>query len=166
MSFPAGFTADGLPVAIELLGRPFADVRLVSMAYAFEQLGPRRKAPYATPRLVNGRAPANRSFTTTARAGAGTVTAALTWMPLESALRYDVRTAGVGASQLSAVVLRRRDPNGAARVIHTLSGPNAMTGAGTVVLTMPNREALVGGNLVLWVIPTAGPPVDARLVIP
>ena len=164
LSIPAGFTADGLPVAIELLGRPFADVRLVSMAYAFEQLGARRKPPFATPRLVNGRAPLSRSFTTTARVGAGAVRANFTFVPMQSELRYDVRATGIDASRLSAVVLRRRDGRGV-RVVHTLSGPALVTGAGSMTLTMPNREALLAGELVLSVIPASGAPVDARLTL-
>ena len=164
LSIPAGFTADGLPVAIELLGRPFADVRLVSMAYAFEQLGARRKPPFATPRLVNGRAPLSRSFTTTARVGTGAVRANFTFVPMQSELRYDVRATGIDASRLSAVVLRRRDGRGV-RVVHTLSGPALVTGAGSMTLTMPNREALLAGELVLSVIPASGAPVDARLTL-
>ena len=168
LSLPAGFTADGLPVAIELLGRPFADVRLVSMAYAFEQLGARRKPPYATPRLAGGRAPAARSFSATTRVAPGTVTASFTWVPARSELRYDLRSAGVGASRVAAVVLRRRDTSGGMRVVHTLSGPNGTAGAGVVTLTMPNREAFLAGNLVLSVIPpagTAGKVEDTALVI-
>ena len=165
LSFPAGFTADGLPVAIELLGRPFADVRLVSLAYAFEQLGPRRKAPYATPRLANGRAPASEVVAATARFGAGTVRTTFTYVPVQSELRYDLRATGVDASRLSAVVLRRRDAKGAMRVVHTLSGPHATAGAGTIALTMPNREALLAGNLVVSVIPMTGSVVDARVAL-
>jgi Asp-tRNA(Asn)/Glu-tRNA(Gln) amidotransferase A subunit family amidase len=165
LSFPAGFTADGLPVAIELLGRPFSDVRLVSLAYAFEQLAPRRKAPYATPRLVNGRAPVSEAVATTARLGAGTVRTTFTYAPVQSELRYDLRATGVDASRISAVVLRRRDAKGAMRVVHTLSGPHATTGAGTIALTMPNREALLVGDLVMSIVPMTGSVVDARVAL-
>src|SRR5262249_39183027 len=37
MSVPAGFTSDGLPVGVELMGRAFDDAKLVSYAYAYEQ---------------------------------------------------------------------------------------------------------------------------------
>jgi Asp-tRNA(Asn)/Glu-tRNA(Gln) amidotransferase A subunit family amidase len=165
LSLPAGFTGDGLPVAIELLGRPFADVRLVSMAYAFEQLGPRRKAPYSTPRLVNGRAPSTVTFETTARMAGGGARASFTYDPLESVLRYDVRLTGVEASRVSAVVLRRRDAKGAMRVVQVLSGPNATSGRGSAVLTLPNREALLKGEILLSVITTTTTATDVRLLM-
>jgi len=42
---PAGFTDDGLPVGIELLGRAFAEPRLFQLAYGFEQTADRRRPP-------------------------------------------------------------------------------------------------------------------------
>ncbi|WP_328808467.1 amidase [Nonomuraea montanisoli] len=35
-SVPAGFTADGLPVGVQIVGRPFADARVLRVAAAFE----------------------------------------------------------------------------------------------------------------------------------
>lgn len=34
---PAGFTADGLPVGLGLMGRPFSEAMLLRLAYAYEQ---------------------------------------------------------------------------------------------------------------------------------
>ncbi|OIB56448.1 amidase [Natrialba sp. SSL1] len=42
---PAGFTDDGLPVGLELLGRTFAEPRLFELAYAFEQATENRVPP-------------------------------------------------------------------------------------------------------------------------
>ncbi|MGW6503449.1 amidase [Nonomuraea angiospora] len=36
-SVPAGFTADGLPVGVHIVGRPFEDARVLRVARAFEQ---------------------------------------------------------------------------------------------------------------------------------
>ncbi|MFI6731870.1 amidase [Nonomuraea sp. NPDC050451] len=36
-SVPAGFTADGLPVGLQIVGRPFEDARVLRVARAFEQ---------------------------------------------------------------------------------------------------------------------------------
>lgn len=42
---PAGFTPDGLPVGVELLGRAFDEQRLFELAYAFEQATDHRTPP-------------------------------------------------------------------------------------------------------------------------
>jgi Asp-tRNA(Asn)/Glu-tRNA(Gln) amidotransferase A subunit family amidase len=53
LTVPAGLTAEGLPVGLELLGRPFTESLLLGMAYAYEQgTGHRRPAPTAP--AVNG----------------------------------------------------------------------------------------------------------------
>jgi Asp-tRNA(Asn)/Glu-tRNA(Gln) amidotransferase A subunit family amidase len=53
ISLPAGFTADGLPVGVELLAEPFSEGRLIALAYAWEQLAEPRRAPDRTPSLVS-----------------------------------------------------------------------------------------------------------------
>jgi Asp-tRNAAsn/Glu-tRNAGln amidotransferase A subunit and related amidases len=37
ISVPAGFTRDGLPVGIQIIGRPRADLEVLQLAHAFEQ---------------------------------------------------------------------------------------------------------------------------------
>jgi Asp-tRNA(Asn)/Glu-tRNA(Gln) amidotransferase A subunit family amidase len=49
MSIPAGFTKDGLPVGLELLGGPFTEPALLRMAYAYERAVRPRRAPGHTP---------------------------------------------------------------------------------------------------------------------
>ena len=48
---PAGTVARRLPLSIELLGRPFADAKLVALADAFERARGPRTAPATTPHL-------------------------------------------------------------------------------------------------------------------
>ena len=48
---PAGTDAAGLPIALELLGRPFSEAKLVQVAYAYEQASRARVAPRSTPHL-------------------------------------------------------------------------------------------------------------------
>jgi len=45
ISMPAGFTDDGLPVGIELLGAPLSDRRLVALAAAYERAVEPRRVP-------------------------------------------------------------------------------------------------------------------------
>ncbi len=153
ISVPAGFTGDGLPVGVELMGRPFGDAHLVSMAYAFEQSGPRRIAPSATPSLVvrpaSVGAPAN--FTATARAGTARAIVAFAYDSSAGELAYTSRVTGVAPSVIDAVVIRRMDAAGRERVVHRLSGPGVATARGRVALTAADRRALIGGTLRLAV---------------
>jgi amidase len=55
LAAPAGFTVDGLPIGLEMLGRPLADARLVALAFAYEQAAMPRRPPFTTPPL-SGRA--------------------------------------------------------------------------------------------------------------
>jgi Asp-tRNA(Asn)/Glu-tRNA(Gln) amidotransferase A subunit family amidase len=171
LSLPAGFTGDGLPVGIELLGRAFGDVRLVSLGYAFEQLGPRRRPPFSTPALVNGRAPVAVAFSTTARAPQGSSSAAVaraafTLDRVSGTLRYDVALRGIAAARVQAVTLRRRDAAGRARVVQRLVGPVSTSGGGTMVLTASDRDALDNGDLLLTLITVDRPAVEVRVVVP
>lgn len=52
LSVPAGFTEGGLPVGIELLGRPFTEGTLFAIAYAYEQATHHRRPPSTTPALA------------------------------------------------------------------------------------------------------------------
>lgn len=51
LTLPAGFTADDLPVGLELLGRPFTEAHLLGLGYAYEQATGHRRPPSTTPPL-------------------------------------------------------------------------------------------------------------------
>src|SRR6185503_1190811 len=107
LSLPAGFTNDGLPVGLEMMGKPFDDATLVAMAYAFEQSpgGVRRRPPLTTPVLRSGRAPGAQIF----RARTGTADVTFRFDPLRSELHYAVIIPPTSARTSQAVVLRRTD---------------------------------------------------------
>ena len=48
---PGGFTPDGLPVGLELLGRAWSEPQLIKFAYAYEQATRHRRPPDSTPPL-------------------------------------------------------------------------------------------------------------------
>jgi amidase len=52
ITVPAGFADDGMPVGVELLGRPFAEPELLKLAYSFEQATHHRRLPPLTPALL------------------------------------------------------------------------------------------------------------------
>ncbi len=45
LTVPAGFTADGLPVGLEFMGREFSEPLLFRLAYAYEQGTRHRSLP-------------------------------------------------------------------------------------------------------------------------
>lgn len=45
ISVPAGYSQTGLPIGLEIVGRPWEEDKLLSLAYAFEQATKVRKAP-------------------------------------------------------------------------------------------------------------------------
>lgn len=51
ITVPAGFAAGGMPVGVEFLGRPFAEVDLLRLAFAYERAAQHRRAPELTPPL-------------------------------------------------------------------------------------------------------------------
>jgi len=51
MSIPAGFTNDGLPIGLELLGGPFTEPMLITVAFAYEAATHPRRPPPTTPSL-------------------------------------------------------------------------------------------------------------------
>jgi hypothetical protein len=65
---PAGYTKNNLPVGIEFIGKSFDDLRLLQVAYGYEQATKKRKSPHTTPplpqrgiRLLKSRAAVTRS---------------------------------------------------------------------------------------------------------
>ena len=151
LSLPAGFTNDGLPVGLEVMGKPFDDARLVAMAYAFEQSpgGVRRRPPLTTPVLRNGRAPGAQTYT----ARAGSAVATFRFDALRNELHYRVTMPATVRRGSQAVVLRRTDATviaGSApriRVIQRLVGAGLAADSGVISLGELDRRALGEGRL-------------------
>ena len=55
ITVPAGFTTDGLPIGLELMGREYAEPLLLKLAYAYEQGTHHRRPPATTPALATAR---------------------------------------------------------------------------------------------------------------
>lgn len=181
IAIPAGFTADGLPVSVELLGKGFTDVRLVQFAYAYEQTGARRRAPGTVPALVNGAAPAATPVVVSLRSGGAMVTARITIDAVRNELQWQVTATDPAA--VSAVVLRRRGggvisgpasgttgsapavsrmtiPDSAQRVVARLMGPGARTASGSLPLAYADRMAFADGKLTVQLLASRGDVVE------
>ena len=164
ISMPAGFTADGLPAGLELLGRPFSDARLVAFAFAFEQGFPRRRPPTSTPALVNGRAPKSVTFSASTGLAASAIRGRFTFDPTTSQLAYAVLAAPAMASTIQAAVIRRSDATGA-RVIRRVLGPAMTSGSGQVRLAGLDLGAFRAGRMSLAVFTSDGAQPAAELPI-
>jgi Asp-tRNA(Asn)/Glu-tRNA(Gln) amidotransferase A subunit family amidase len=179
ISMQAGLGADGLPIGIELMGKRFSDPRLVSLAYAFEQAGARRRVPTTTPVLVGGHAPGASAMQVTTQGANVAVTTSVTIDPVRSQLRWSA-TVTRGATHVTALVLRRRGgltvsgtpigatpaahitaPDSAVRVISRLLGPGMSTASGTLPLSYADRAAYEAGRLsVALYTSDAGAPIE------
>jgi Asp-tRNA(Asn)/Glu-tRNA(Gln) amidotransferase A subunit family amidase len=168
LSVPAGFTSDGVPVGLELLGMPFHDAYLLALGYSFEQSYHPRRPPANTPPLVAGRAPEAVVYRVDAAGPAGSVTGRFLYDVTTGTLSYDVTVSALPAEQVHAVNLQRVEEGDTGPVVHRLAGPGARAAAGVVTLTPAEREALLLGRLYLSVYTTAHPTgaVRAPLVIP
>ena len=63
LTLPAGFTREGLPVDITLLGKTLEDENVVAIGYEIEKKLKSRKLPRSTPKLVDGQIPQQKSMT-------------------------------------------------------------------------------------------------------
>ena len=168
ISLPAGFTDDGLPVGLEMMGKPFEDAALVAMAYAFEQSpgGVRRRPPLTTPVLRNGRAPGPQTY----RARAGTADVAFRFDALRNELHYTVTILATATRASQAVVLRRTDGMSTGvgaprvRVVQRLIGPGLASTTGVIPLGELDRRALGEGRLGILHVTTEAPLGRAAVV--
>jgi amidase len=151
ISMPAGFTGDGLPVGVELLGRPFDDAKLVSYAYAHEQTTPRRRAPARTPALGGKLKVPLVTWQSTAHAqGANsTVSAKFTFDPATGALTYDVTAAGFAEGDVLAATIHRITKGESGPVIAVLANHGFQNIAGSETFSDPDRERMMSGRLYL-----------------
>lgn len=69
LGVPAGFTDDGLPLGMDLLGRPFDEAQLLSLGLSVEQTLKLRRPPFSTPALTNGHRPARKATSLTLSVG-------------------------------------------------------------------------------------------------
>jgi hypothetical protein len=151
ISMPAGFTADGLPVGVELLGRPFDDAKLVSYAYASEQASHRRRAPARTPALGAQSSVPLMSWQSSARAPGtnSTLSAKFTFDPATSELTYNITAAGFPEGEILAATIHRTAKGDNGPVISVLANHAFQNIAGAETLSNPDREKMMSGALYL-----------------
>jgi Asp-tRNA(Asn)/Glu-tRNA(Gln) amidotransferase A subunit family amidase len=155
LAVPAGFTDDGLPVGMDLLGGEFTEAQLLALGYAIEQTLKLRRPPFSTPRLANGQAPPPRTEVLTLPSRDAAVprkaaldTLTLTYDETTSRLAYTLRAGPPTFERIAAIWLHAGTPNrpGAAR--HQLYAPGLALSGG-VTLGAADRRDLAEGRLLV-----------------
>lgn len=143
ISMPAGFSADGLPIGLELLGGAWEEAKLLKYAFAWESAVKPRKSPFSTPPLVKGAAP----VATTTELTIGAATVKLNYDGTTGVLRYDAATKLAPSDRVLALTLQRTEGDKPGPIIAHLLAPNQITGTGALTLRGRNREDLAAGKL-------------------
>ena len=164
ITVPAGFAADDMPVGMELLGRAWAESRLIELAFAYEQGTRHRRAADFTPSLVIPPAPVPLVASVQADPGLR-VDASFVLSPATRTVRYQIRGTEPIADQVLLVALHRRGPDEDAEngpVLRYLSRRAASVN-GSITLTGPEMHALREGRLYVAVHTTANLAGAARI---
>jgi Asp-tRNA(Asn)/Glu-tRNA(Gln) amidotransferase A subunit family amidase len=151
LAAPAGFTPDGMPIGVEVLGRPLDDARLVAMAYDYEQSTHPRQAPSTTPPLVDGEAPKPVAITVSPKGGTASARGDFSYDPTHRSVTYHVRVTGVPASDVFTISIDLDSAGRKGPMVRHLSGPGAASASGTLTLSDVERRELVAGRLSLVV---------------
>jgi amidase len=148
LSVPAGFTADGMPVGMELLGAPLTDGRLVALGYAWEQLASPRQPPHFTPPLVEKAAPPRIPIRVVVAENSVKAEMDFTFDVATGRLDYTVAIAGVPQDEMLAVSLHQPVDGGTdGPVIAALASPGTLQHVGLVTLPVSARASLRQGRL-------------------
>ena len=144
LGLPAGFSEDGLPIGMELLGRTFAESDLLSLGFAIEQTLTLRRLPFSTPRLIAGKRPPLR---TSSISSSGT-TVDVVFDETTSRLQYTIKLAAAERQSILAIWLHSGTPDkpGAAR--HQLYSAGTPT-TGQVTLSAAERRSVLDTGLLL-----------------
>jgi len=156
LSMPAGFTAGGLAVGLELLGRPSSDARLLALGHAFERAASPRRPPATTPPLDQAAPPAPVRFSALEPASppppdSPRVRAGLALDPTTDGLRYGVGVEGIAAAEVVGFRLHRGSSGGAGPVLLDLGGRGSTAASGTLELVAGMRDLLLRGDFHLAV---------------
>jgi amidase len=154
IAMPAGFSNDGLPIALELLGGAWEEAKLLKYAYAWEQATKPRRAPFSTPPLVKGRAPialsAGMGVTLGTKPGYATdpgFKLGYTYDRTTGELKYEVSTSLGSSDRVLGLTIQRSEGEKPGPIIAHLLAPNQISANGTLFLRGRNREDFLGGRL-------------------
>jgi hypothetical protein len=165
LAVPAAWTDDGLPIGVDLVGRPWSDAELLSLGYAMEQTLKLRRAPFSTPALIGEKPPAPRTFTVRLDDGADRLgSIELAYDQTTGRLTWKTRLAPQRAGLVTGVWIHRMSGDKPGAAVHLLHGGGSRESDGTVVFTSSERADLAAGRLSVRVYTNEHPRgIDSRL---
>ncbi len=149
ITVPAGYAEDDMPVGVELLGLPWSELRLLELAYAYEQGTEHRRAPAFTPSLFSESTGVvlETRFTTESPL---TAEASFTLDPSTRVLQFRTAVFGLSDSDVIAIDLHRRSTDSEkGPVLRQLSRRNGPRVSGRLRLSGQEMSALRRGLLYL-----------------
>ncbi len=144
ISFPAGFSANGMPVGMELIGGLLADARLLAIAHAVEQERNTREAPAVTPSLNDPSALQNKTVNLDYAEGGIQFGGELTFDPLRNVLAYEIEVREGSVGSVRAITLAIETANGASRaepIVHNVLAAGANSSRGEYFMSAEFRRA-------------------------
>jgi amidase len=142
LSMPAGFTDDGLPIGLELLGAAFAEPRLLGLAHAFEAHERVRRPPFSTPMLVARSAPSPIAFITTA----APLTVRFTFDAVTGQLKYEAAAKTLQRDEIVGAWIHRGAAGERGAAVYQLLRSGETDGAGAFYLRPAEHARLREGR--------------------
>jgi amidase len=163
LGVPAAWTDDGLPVGMDVLGRPWSETQLLSIGLGVEETLKLRRAPFSTPPLVDGKAPAPVAYHV-GIAGGTTVSDLEVSLKLEydrttGRLNYDANVQR-GRDSVVAIWLHRGTKEKPGAAVHQLLSAPQSRRSNTVTLSYADRRDLEAGRMLARIFTNRGTTID------
>lgn len=150
ISIPAGFTDNGLPVGMELLGKFLHDADLLAIAHLYESAMDTRQPPATTPALQSGLAPPANGFELVFNQQGVIFQAGFEVDASTNLLSYELSLAQNSGSEIYAVTLMIDDELNDAVVLN-LMGPDSSGARGSYFMSPRFRQAFAEQRVYLKV---------------
>lgn len=150
ISMPAGFTDNGLPVGMELLGEFMQDAELLAIAQPYETAMETRQAPATTPALQSGLAPPAQTIELDFDLQGVRIQAEFQVDASSNTLSYQLGLASNSSAEVYAVTLTIDDELNDAVVLN-LMGPDSTEARGSYFMSPRFRQALAEQRVYLKV---------------
>ena len=153
LSLPAGFTDNGLPVGMELLGKFLQDPQLLSIAAPYELAASTRKAPSSTPSLIDGLPPEADNFQANFQQGGVSVRGQFSFDVLSNLFEYEIEATAQNTAEIYALTLLIDDESFELTdpIVLNLMGPDSQNGSGSYFMSPQFRQAFSEGRIYLKV---------------